>query len=174
MSSLRKILSSRANGAKSRGPVTPEGKRISARNAVRHGLLAETVLLSNESRESFAALLAAYTEKFQPRDEVEADLVEEMVVAKWRQRRLWSMEAAALDHRMDKKRGEVDKEMEKTDEPTRSALAFSSLESNDKSMSLFLRYEGRMRRGYKRALADFQIMCDIENGPNEPNSDSEQ
>ena len=173
MSSLRKVLSSRANGAKSRGPVTPEGKRISAMNAVRHGLLAETVLLSNESREDFEALLAAYKEKFQPRDEVEADLVEEMVVAKWRQRRLWSIEAAAIDFRMESQRKDL-REIKSTDEPTRSALAFSGVEANDKSMSLFLRYEGRMRRGYNRALADFHLMCDIENGPIEPNPDSGQ
>jgi hypothetical protein len=147
-------------------------------NAVRHGLLAQTVLLSNESRESFEALLASYMEKFQPCDEVETDLVEEMVVAKWRQRRLWSMEAAALDHRMDGQRRKTDEEMEKTDEPTRSSLAFRGLESTDKSMSLFLRYEGRMRRGYKHALADFRMICDVENdlenGTNEPNPDTGQ
>lgn len=90
-----------------------------------------------------------------------------MVVAKWRQQRLWSIEAAALDHRIDKQRQETDKEMEKTDEPTRSALAFTGVESKDKSMSLFLRYEARMRRGYKQALVDFQTICDIENEPNE-------
>ena len=33
---------------------------------------------------------------------------------------------------------------------------------------------GAKSRGYKRALADFQIMCDIENGSNEPNPDFEQ
>ena len=170
-------MSSRANGAKSRGPVTPEGKRISSQNAVRHGLLAETVLLSNESRERFEALLDSYMEKFQPRDEVEADLVEEMVVAKWRQRRLWSIEAAALDYRMDKQRKEKGNEIEKTDEPTRSALAFTGLEAKEKSMSLFLRYEGRMRRSYKRALADFRMISstetEIEIGPKEPNPDFE-
>ena len=173
MPSLRKVLSSRANGAKSRGPATPEGKRISARNAVRHGLLAETVLLSNESREKFEALLQAYKEKFQPRDEVEADLVEEMVVAKWRQQRLWAIEAATVDFRMERQRREI-KEIKSTDEPTRSALAFTGVEAGEKSMSLFLRYESRMRRNYKRALADFQIICDIENCRNEPNPDFEQ
>ena len=173
MSSLRKVLSSRANDAKSRGPVTPEGKRASVRNAVRHGFLAETVLLSNESREKFEALLEAYKEKFQPRDEVEADLVEEMVVAKWRQQRLWAIEAAAVDFRMERQRREI-KEIKSTDEPTRSALAFTGVEAGEKSMSLFLRYESRMRRNFKRALADFHIICDIENGLNEPNPGSEQ
>jgi hypothetical protein len=173
MSSLRKILSSRANGTKSRGPVTPEGKRASARNAIRHGLLAETVVLSNESREKFEALLQAYKEKFQPRDEVESDLVEEMVVAKWRQQRLWAIEAAAIDFRMERQRRET-KEIKSTDEPTRSALAFTGVEAGEKSMSLFLRYEGRMRRNYKRALADFHMICDTESGLNEPIPISEQ
>jgi hypothetical protein len=38
-------------------------------------------------------------------------------------------------------------------------------------MSLFLRYEGRMRRNFKRALADFRMLSDgesgLETGPNE-------
>jgi hypothetical protein len=31
-----------------------------------------------------------------------------------------------------------------------------------------------MRRNYKRALADFHMISDIENGPSEPNPDFEQ
>jgi hypothetical protein len=96
MASLRRILASRANGAKSRGPVTLEGKRASAMNAVRHGLTAQTVVLSNESKDEFETLLSEYTEKFQPQDRFEADLVQEMAVAKWRQQRVWSMEAPQL------------------------------------------------------------------------------
>jgi hypothetical protein len=162
MASLRRILASRANGAKSHGPVTPEGKRSSALNGVRHGLTAQTIVLSNESREEFEMLLADYHEKFQPRDRVEADLVTEMAVAKWRQQRVWSMESAAMDMEIDRRRQEADKRIKRTDEPTRSAVAFRGLEAEDKSMSLFLRYEGRMRRGYKRALADFHLITDVE------------
>ena len=42
MSSQAKILASRANGRKSRGPRTPAGKSNASRNAFRHGLAAIT------------------------------------------------------------------------------------------------------------------------------------
>ena len=42
MSSQAKIVASRANGRKSRGPRTPAGKSNASRNAFRHGLAAIT------------------------------------------------------------------------------------------------------------------------------------
>ena len=42
MSSQAKIVASRANGRKSRGPRTPAGKSSASRNAFRHGLAAIT------------------------------------------------------------------------------------------------------------------------------------
>jgi len=44
---------SRANGAKSRGPVTPEGKARACRNNTRHGLLSRDMMLTTESTEAF-------------------------------------------------------------------------------------------------------------------------
>ena len=48
-----KSETARANGAKSRGPVTPEGRAASSRNSLRHGFTAESVVLPTESQEDF-------------------------------------------------------------------------------------------------------------------------
>src|SRR5215469_11330190 len=108
MPTQAQIDAARCNGAKSHGPRTPEGKAISSRNALRHGMTAKGILLTSEDPELFQQLAAAYYEKFQPADDVERDLVDEMVIAKWRQRRDWSTEAALLDLEMDHQTQKVD------------------------------------------------------------------
>ena len=89
MSSHRKTESSRANGARSHGPVTAEGKQRSSQNALRHGLLAGQVLLEGESREAFEENLTDLVQRFQPADEVACSFIEEMAVCHWRIRRTW-------------------------------------------------------------------------------------
>ena len=57
MSTEKQIAANRANGARSRGPKTPEGKARAARNSTRHGLLARSILREGESRDRFDHLL---------------------------------------------------------------------------------------------------------------------
>ena len=102
MSKLTRAEAARRNGAKSKGPVTPEGKARSAQNAVRHGLAARSIPLANESEPRCEAMLDAYSAQFQPPNVVEEDLVEEMVAAKWRQRRAMALQNAAIDLQMQK------------------------------------------------------------------------
>src|SRR3954451_10465378 len=106
MSSLRRIEASRANGARSQGPVTPEGKKRSARNAMRHGLLADIVVLEGEGRENFQILLDQHVERLQPADGVEYALVEEMASSYWRLHRNWAIETRLLDNQVRQERGE--------------------------------------------------------------------
>jgi len=97
----RKIDSARANGAKSHGPVTEDGRKESSMNALKHGLTARTFLFSNDNHDEYNALFESYIESRQPIDPVEMDLVVDMVNAKWQQRRVQKFETELFDREMD-------------------------------------------------------------------------
>ncbi len=76
---------SRNNGARSRGPKTPDGKARSARNALKHGLRAQKyVVLPDEDAAEFAALEAALMEELAPDGVLQTVLAQRIVAATWR------------------------------------------------------------------------------------------
>jgi hypothetical protein len=157
MSSKRRRAASRANGKKSQGPVTPEGKARSAANATRHGLaapgrFADTVCLTNESQEQFTKLHAELIGVHAPANVTEELLVEEMAVARWRLQRAWAMESALLDNQMDNMTTEVEKDWVTMDETTRTTLAFRDLCENSPTLQILQRYESRLSRQFERCL----------------------
>jgi hypothetical protein len=138
--SKRKIESSRANGAKSKGPKTPEGKRRSSYNAVRHGLLADCVVLASEDHANFEALVQQFVARFEPLDDVEFGMVEEMASTTWRMRRGWAAETELMDQAILRHTG-----------PRPLAAAFTELAAAP-ALALLHRYETRLSRMYHRAL----------------------
>src|SRR4051812_2541472 len=80
---------SRANGALSRGPTTPEGKARAALNGTRHGLAGPFRLLPGEDAAAYGRLRAALLARHAPADAAEEHWVEELAFAAWRLRRLW-------------------------------------------------------------------------------------
>jgi hypothetical protein len=91
---------SRRNGAKSRGPQTPEGKARSAQNALKHGLRAQKhVVLPDEDAVEFAALEAALHTELAPRGMLQSILVRRIARAAWRLDRADRMEAEMLEER---------------------------------------------------------------------------
>jgi hypothetical protein len=165
MSSLRQILAARNNGARSNGPATPEGKRRSSQNAIRHGLLANCLMLQDESRAAFDALLAQHLDRLQPADGVEYGFIEEMVAAYWRMRRAWALETRMLENRVAAQPS--------GDEIDRMATAFTDL-ANQPALGLMHRYETRLHCIYQRALQNFLLLRAAAPAiPNEPNPISE-
>ena len=152
MQSRDKRRIARTNGAKATGTKTPDGLRKSAQNSIRHGLTAETLVLSNESQNKFDELMEAFIRKFQPKDQVELELVTEMVAARWRLRRVWLIQTAALDLQMDRMVPEIAEQFEIISQPTRLSLAFTTLANQEKSLQLLLRYETTYSRAFDRAL----------------------
>jgi hypothetical protein len=159
--SALQIITAQNNGAKSRGPVTPEGRAASARNAIRHSMCSKTLVLTMEDEEKFAEHQKAYFDEFQPEGEIEFGLVTDMVVAKWRTWRLWTLETALYDVQMDKQMKMIDDTFKSIDETTRCAIAFQTLADESKALSLLMRYETSMRRMHEKALASLMKLQGI-------------
>ena len=140
-----------ANGAKSHGPVTPEGKAKSALNAITHGLTATGLVLTTESKEKYEAQLAAYRDESDPQGPTENFLVNQLAAAEWLQRRALEMITARLDVTMDRMEKEIS-EFEHIDNAARTALAFAKQADESGTLALLNRYATRHARDYHRAL----------------------
>ena len=158
MRSLKQCEASRVNGAKSRGPVTAAGKQRSSRNSIRHGLTSKIVVLSNESQEEYGRVFQAYVARWEPADEPERDLVGDIVSARWRLNRDLAMEAAALDHEMDRQSPQIRQDYESIDEETRCTLALKTLADQGRALAHLSRHESRIRRGLQRAIEELRSM----------------
>jgi hypothetical protein len=150
MRTPKQIAASRANGARSKGPVTSQGKRNSSRNSIRHGLLAETVVLKEEHTGRFFDLLNELIDEHQPATPTETMLVETIAVASWRQSRIWGMQKENFDH-------DVDSCTVETDSPALCAtLALRSSPESIRSHELLLRYEVAFDRQISRSIGRLQ------------------
>jgi hypothetical protein len=85
--SQAKLEANRRNAAKSTGPRTEGGKRVSSLNAVTHGLRAETLVLGEEDPQALEARREAWHGCLLPADDVEQRLVDDAVVHTWIQDR---------------------------------------------------------------------------------------
>jgi hypothetical protein len=87
MTSFRQIDANRRNAQLSSGPKTEEGKTRSRRNAIRHGLTAETVIDALEDADDYAAFELAVTSDYDASTAVERELVLRLASLLWRLRR---------------------------------------------------------------------------------------
>jgi hypothetical protein len=158
MASIRRKISSRMNGAKSKGPVTSAGKARSAQNSLVHGLLAGHSVLQTESKDAFEELYNQYVASFNPQIPVEMDMIEEMTSAYWRMRRLWAMETKMMDNQI---------ELQTTGDPmTRITDSFSALCETSK-FSVLNRYEVKLHRIYQRSLRNLLLLRNLPLQPEE-------
>jgi hypothetical protein len=84
----------RTNGAKSKGPVTEDGKKNSSQNALKHGLTAVKWHGRPEDEAEFQEFSQAVTAAYAPQDILQAVVVERIVSAMWRLRRIPAIEAS--------------------------------------------------------------------------------
>jgi hypothetical protein len=106
MSSLKLIEANLRNALKSTGPRSPEGKARSARNALKHGLFTEEVVIrTGDGREDpaqYEAMYAGLQQDLRPVGQLEKLLVEKIAVNYWRLRRLVRYETGAVRRHLER------------------------------------------------------------------------
>ena len=103
--SQKQIDANRRNALKSTGPRTESGKAAAKRNALKHGILSEEVVLcglhTQESQTDFDALRQRFWDELAPVGPMEEMLVDRIVTISWRMRRAARAEAGAITLNVD-------------------------------------------------------------------------
>ena len=166
------INASRENGALSKGPITNEGKMKVAGNAIKHGLTSKTLVLATESKEAFELLRQSFDEIYQPANDAESLMVEEMVGCTWRLRRCWGVQTAQFDLQMLRDDKFIQENFKTCEPPFRAAIAEENLTEKNAHLNL-RRHEERLCRQFQRAyklLMDMQDRrkAEMQNKPKQP------
>jgi hypothetical protein len=146
MASQRRIESSRANGAKSKGRAAGLSHRPSP----------VSVVLAHENQDEFRALRDAYLTRFQPQTAFERALVDQLVNVRWRLNRASSVEAALLEVEVVRSRSEIAGEFECCGPENRIALPYRRLAADSRALANLERYEARLIRFHRLLDALFR------------------
>ena len=120
----------RENATHSSGPRTEAGKAKSSMNPLKHGFCAAFSILPSESKQDFDDLLAALQQDHQPANTTEQILVERMAQHHWLGQRAIRLQTELL------------------------AGDNGLSEPNEKTFSLYLRYQTANERAFSKCLQD--------------------
>ena len=109
MTTNAQIKANRKNAKKSTGPRTEEGKTRSAKNSLKHGLLARDTVMPGEDPADFDRQLSALEADIQPANSLEFELVRQIADAQWRMRRLTRLDTGFLAAAVDDQRRHLEK-----------------------------------------------------------------
>ena len=175
--SPKQLQANRKNAQLSTGPKTPEGKSISARNAITHGLWAKEIVLhhkkAGEDPEDFAELHNKLIDDIKPQGAVEEMLVEKIAVCYWRLRRCLRAEhGAILRNLVIAEDGDLSMfaHPQKSAAPHTNGEYMTSLIPHGKGINLntLLRYEASVQRQLDRALVQLERSQRLRNGEQLP------
>ena len=98
--SSKQAEANRLNARKSTGPRTPDGKRKSSKNALKHGMTSKDVVLPNEDPAEFKARLDHWNSFYIPACPAEAAMIEQAVNAKRKHDRINRVETQKLSEKV--------------------------------------------------------------------------
>jgi hypothetical protein len=164
MGSERQVEANRGNALRSTGPKTLAGKRVVARNAVKHGLLSRELVLPDESPSMLNELRARLRADLRPEGTLEDVLVDRIVASIWRLRRLGRVEMGLFAFRRYRDAAARAESHEAFLKETRSEAFHGAevpqlaraFEADERAFANLSRYETAIERGLYKALHELQ------------------
>jgi hypothetical protein len=147
MSAAAKALINRTNAQASKGPRTQAGKDAVRLNAVAHGMTSKTIVLPHENIEEYQQMHQGLVDSYNPANDREKLLVEQIAQAYWRLQRCYGVERAFLENRIAAS--------EETDPDAAMANLFID-KAEAGRIRLLMRYITTAERAHNKALADLQ------------------
>jgi hypothetical protein len=141
MASPAQIFANRENAQLSTGPRTEAGKRTSSRNSTRHGLTGTQIVMPGEDASAYEELRQGMHESYQPANEPERVLVDQISANSWRLMRAQRVETAVLA-----------KLAEGAEDPD-AAIAAAFLEK-PKDLERVQRYVTAAERAYYKSMSE--------------------
>ena len=155
MPTRAQIKANRNNAKRSTGPRTEEGKTRSAKNALKHGLLARDTVMPGEDPADFDRQLSALEADIQPANSLEFELVRQIADAQWRMRRLTRLETGFLAAAVDDQRRHLEKRRPDALRPGydgETLLLGSAMLDRTQAFAHLARYDGHLSRRFFRAV----------------------
>ena len=156
MATAAQTNANRENAKKSTGPRTPQGKTISSRNSLVHGMTSGKFLPPDADPQEFFQLLDQFRNRFQPFDEVEDALVERLVAAEFKMRSVRYLDAGLFHYQAET--NPMPDQFNKAGRSNPLAWAFHGDSAYYNSFSKLMRYEGFLQREFSRALRDLSML----------------
>jgi hypothetical protein len=155
------IRANQANGAKSKGPVTPEGKQISRANSYKHGLTGAGIVLPEREAAEVERRYIAFCEELQPSGEVGMSLARLAATMAVRMERNVEFELASLTARV--RQAEADfVPPDGVDDATAARLRLEAgklaLFDDSKEACLARKYEAASQRAFFKALQELRLI----------------
>jgi hypothetical protein len=140
------------NALRSTGPRTPDGKTASSRNAIRHGVYSEAIIVLGEEQHDFDSLREGMAVSLEPIGSLEEGLVDRLSRLWWRMERVGKAEMEALKAGADYAQRQHQKRIP---EPTHVAF-FTWTTNGSGHLERLGRYETQLEKSFFRILHELE------------------
>jgi hypothetical protein len=143
---LTRAEAARRNGARSKGPTTPQGKSRSSQNAITHGLTACSFLFTPSEEELFQQHLAAVRGHWNPQSAYELYLVGKLARAEYLHDRAEAIQVSLLDLELDTNAAKIIDAFDSIDPAGLLAIGYKSLDDHSPAYRNMDRHLVRLSR----------------------------